>query len=325
MSEITHLSIVDLKKNQYDVDIDLNCTVGELKAEMAKQHNIDDPQKIKLILNSHILVDSQILKDLNINESSVIKTHISGAIVQRVNSSSSNSSNDASQSSENSATPRRTATSMPSYMPQITKPDTVDTPQSDNPIFANVDQQQNMSIHDFSHSKKYPIIMQLRKNLIEQGVEPLKVDNFIYIYEEYLGDDIAEWTTFFYDFENKQGNLLSDTNKCIQIKPYMQQWSKLFHQARYNSQNYMQQFQNIFAQYYNAYKKRSSQSKQMNSIKSKDNPDVLQLRKQFGQLSPEQQHDCNVLYAEGYDMDEIVQTYLIYYNIDATRNALNQM
>ena len=63
MSEVVHLSITDLKKNSYDVDIDVNLTVGDLKAKMAKEHNIDDPRKIKLLYSSHILGDTQILKE----------------------------------------------------------------------------------------------------------------------------------------------------------------------------------------------------------------------------------------------------------------------
>ena len=188
MSEVVHLSITDLKKNSYDVDIDVNLTVGDLKAKMAKEHNIDDPRKIKLLYSSHILGDTQILKDLNLNSSSLIKAHISGSIIQKTSASESSSSSKFIQ--RTTSQPISKSSNHPNLPPRANS-QFIQSPeffQFDQLSSSQTAPNQPTPNHDFSQYANYDLIMKIRSALLEQGADPTKVDNFIYITGNSLND-----------------------------------------------------------------------------------------------------------------------------------------
>ena len=78
MSGTVHLVIQDLKKVSYDVDVDTNITVAQLKGAIAQKHDVES-SGIQIIFHSKILNDSEILSNIGVQDGSKFKIFVSKA------------------------------------------------------------------------------------------------------------------------------------------------------------------------------------------------------------------------------------------------------
>ena len=308
---LIHISITDRTSKPYDVDIDPNLTVEDLKQEIGKTHNCD-PDLIKLIFRSRVLNGKQYLKDVDVVDGSAMKIFIN-TNAKRTPSNSQPSvspTNATSQISQPSSQPSVSPTnatpqfSQPSSQPYFSPTNATPQPNIVTPASHQPQQTDNYPplTRTFAKGANYNIIMQLRKELLDQGFPAIQVDNFIYLCDEYI-EDVQTGLDVFYQFLNIPAVDLSNSTKVNQVKS-----------------NPLFKFFSTYHQMAQAYKGNT----QTSELKYPWSNPVKSIRQQFSELTQEQQHECNILYIEGYDMDKAVQAYIdASCNLETARQILH--